>query len=96
MQHCTAAGGQHQAIQFAEIGNYRPLALAKALLTLDIEDPRNIGTAALLDLLVGVLEQQPQLFGKQTPDGAFTSAHRANKNYITHRVNGSQQWPGCS
>src|SRR5690606_34492836 len=43
-----------------------------------------ISTRTLLDLLVGVLERQAQFFGKQTPDGALSSSHRANEDYIPH------------
>jgi hypothetical protein len=40
----------------------------------------------LLDLLIGILEWETKLFGKQTPDGAFASTHRAYENEIVQRL----------
>src|SRR5690606_21956065 len=40
--HRPTARGQHQTILLRQLGNYCLLPLTKALLTLDIEDPRNI------------------------------------------------------
>jgi hypothetical protein len=36
----------------------------------------------LFDLLIGILEWETKLFGKQTPDGAFTSTHRAYEDSV--------------
>ncbi len=71
------------------------LALTEAALTLHIEDQGDTGASALLDLLIRVLEWQAQLFGKQTPDGALASSHRAYEDQILHPVNDSQLWRCC-
>lgn len=81
---------QHYPVQHAKIGDSSVLALTEAALTFHIEDQGNASAGALLDLLVRVLERQAQLFGKQTPDGALTSSHRANEDQILHPVNDSQ------
>src|SRR3989344_51053 len=83
--HCrTAAGGKHHTIDIAKVCDHRLLTLTKSLLAFNIKDPRNICARTLLNLFIRVFERQPQLFSKQTPDGAFTSPHRANKDQIPH------------
>ena len=77
------AGRQHGSVLMDQLGNHRLLTLAKPLLALNIEDPGDIGTSAHLDLAIGVLEGVFELFGKQTPDGAFSSTHRAYQKDVT-------------
>lgn len=83
-QHRTATRGKHNTLKLTKLRNSRSLTLAKPRLPLDIKYQRDAGPSPLLDLLVGVLERQTQLFGKQTPDGAFSSTHRAYEDQILH------------
>src|SRR5690606_28143449 len=83
-QHHAAAGSDHHAFELAELRDHRLFTLAKTLLALDIEDPGDIGTGTLLDFLVRILEVQLQLFGQQPPDGALSSTHRADQDYVLH------------
>src|SRR3546814_8133733 len=94
--HRAAAGGQHHTVERAQFGDHRLLAVTKARLAFLIEDPWDIGARAQFNFLVGIFEWQAQLFGQQTADGAFSSAHRPNKNQISHRISDSQQSPGYS
>jgi hypothetical protein len=87
---------RYHAIAAAQLGNHCLLTIAKARLAFFIEDPRDIGTRAQFNFLIGVFEWQAQLFGQQTADGAFSSPHRPYKNQISHRINDSQQSPGYS
>ncbi|MND53733.1 hypothetical protein D3C80_447790 [compost metagenome] len=84
-QHRAATGRQDHAILLADLLDHRLFAITEALLTLDVEDPRNIRPGTLFDFLIGVLEGKTQFFGKQTPDGAFSCPHRADQNQISHR-----------
>ncbi len=83
-QYRTTSGSQYHTPQVAQLGKHSLLPITKALLPLDIENPGNIGSRPLLDFLVGILERKTQLFGKQTPDGALSSTHRAYKDHIPH------------
>ncbi|GAB6390028.1 hypothetical protein STUTZSP0542_35670 [Stutzerimonas marianensis] len=58
------------------------LTLAKALLALYVEDQRDTGTRALLDLLVRITKRQAEFLGKQASDGALSSAHRTYEDDI--------------
>ena len=89
-QHSAPTRSQHYSVQHAKVGNGGVLALTEAAFTFHIENQGDTGASALLDLLVRVLERQAQLFGKQTPDGALASSHRAYEDQILHPVNDSQ------
>lgn len=94
--HRAAAGRQDHAIGGAQLGDHGLFPITKARLTFLIEDPRDIGARAQLNFLIGIFEWQAQLFGQQATNGAFASPHWPNKNQISHRINDSQQSPGCS
>ncbi|MCY1420977.1 hypothetical protein D9M71_366170 [compost metagenome] len=94
--HRATTGGQHHTVERAQLGNHRLLAITETRLAFLVEYPRDVCAASQFDFLVGILEQQAQLFGQQASDGAFTSAHGPHKYQISHRINDSQQSPGHS
>src|ERR1700687_4379979 len=79
VQDRTAAGGEHDARAGGEFGDDLALAAAEARFTLALEDQRDIGAAAPLDLVVAIVErivEHPrQAFGHR----GLARAHRADE-----------------
>ena len=55
----TTTSSKNHAVQLAQLDNHRLLALTESRLALNIEDPGDIGSCALLDFLVGIFEGHP-------------------------------------
>src|SRR5690606_24924068 len=73
--HHATTGGHDDAGLLRQLVDHFLFATTKAVLSLDIEDPRNIGASALFNDLVGVEERTVQDMGEVSPKGAFTSTH---------------------
>ena len=76
----AAAGGQHHRPLAQQTRDHPLLALAKTRLAVDRE---NVGDGELgrrLDLVVGILEHQPEAPGEAAPDGALARPHQADEH----------------
>ena len=78
----TASSCQHDTLFQGELVDDVFLAVAKTLLSLDIEDPGHLGAAALFDFGIRVVEGPIQRFRKQAANGAFTHRHETNEEDV--------------
>jgi hypothetical protein len=82
VEHRPAAGRKHDAVPSRQFPDDSPFAAPEAGLALDIEDPRDIGPAALLDDMVAVDEFQTECAREVTPDRRLADTHRTDQEDI--------------
>ena len=85
IEHCTAAGCQHDAVALHQLGDHRLLAFAKAVLALDLEDGGHAHARARFDLMVGIVKGSAGQTGKVTTHSRLARAHQANKYVVACR-----------
>src|SRR5690606_4979211 len=78
----AATGSQHNAAALGQLIDHRFLAPPESFLPFHVKNPRNIRAGTRFNFMVGVDEFVIQDLGKLTPDGAFSSTHRANQNNV--------------
>src|ERR1700733_4611521 len=79
VQYRPAAGRQHDARPGAELGDHFALAAAETALPLALEDQRDIGAAALLDLVVTVMERIVEQPRQVSGHGGLARTHRTDE-----------------
>jgi hypothetical protein len=77
--HHAAAGGQHRVIELRHLVDDLLLAVAEALLALDVEDPGDIGAGARSISVVAVGEAELQGAREELADGGLAGPHGADE-----------------
>src|SRR5215471_4389517 len=73
IEHRPASGGEDDVIEGGELLDRLRLALAKAVLALDLEDHGDRDAGPFLDIAVGVVERLSQALGELPSDGGLPS-----------------------
>src|SRR5215467_9631615 len=79
IEHRPASGGEDDVIEGGELLDGLRLALAKAVLALDLEDHGDRDAGPFLDIAVGVVERLSQALGELPSDGGLARAHHAHE-----------------
>jgi hypothetical protein len=76
----ASAGGEHEGTLAHQPGDDALLAIAKTRLAVDREDVGDRQLGRRLDLVVGILEHQPEARGEAPPHGALARPHETDEH----------------
>ena len=98
-----APGRENNTTVFTKLLEHRCLAGTEPVLAFELEDQRDVGSRALLELEVTVEKLFAKLLGKLAPDSRLSCAHRAHQVdvfRIGHRVKlidpGTKEYPAAT